>query len=98
MRNTGEIQRKYRPARQLASLSVYQSKQILKVSKIRRKKPFSSEIIMMAMMMKMSIMLMVMTYDCRARNMNCFRAKPGLANSVAHLANGDDNDLGYQDD
>ena len=40
MRNTGEIEGKYRPARRLASLSVYQSKQILKVSRRRRKNLF----------------------------------------------------------
>ena len=47
--------------------------------------------------MTMSIMLMLMAYDCRVRNMSCFRAKPASADSVALLAivlpDHDDGDL-----
>ena len=47
---------------------------------------------------------LIMAYDCRVRNMNCFGAKAASANSVAHLTkeeednNGDYNGGGVDDD
>ena len=43
-------------------------------------------------------MLMMMAYDCRVRNMNCFGAKAASANSVAHKAHDEDDDDDYEYD
>ena len=50
----------------------------------------------------MMMMLVLMAFDCRVRNMSCFRAKPASADSVALLAivlpNHDDGDLIMEND